>query len=516
MRSRISIFARLLLVSGGFGALAIIFAFLSHLLVQMTALENWEILAGFTCVVVILVLGAAALHIHIFVRSVAPILKGLNEVQQGRYPLLLAEGKDELAELIRGFNQMVEELRAREERLRSWAGTAQSQVSKLSETVKEERQKLEKVLDSVGEGAIVLDEENKVLMANSRVGDILGLPVGSVIGAGFDELVEQLRHRLVEPETVQSRVRGMKPGEADQGISLELDAPGGQQIRLFSAPVRGSSGKVLARIATFLDLRKEHELERLKTEFLSTVSHELRTPLTSVKGALGLIRAGAAGHVTADIRELLEIAAVNVDRLVGVINNILDISNLERGRSPFRMSSAFVARIAEKAAQDMQAESEQAGVTLENMAPLNLPPVHVDARRIEQVLINLVSNAIKFSPRGIQGADWGGKRSAGGDGFRPGLRQGHSPGIHGPALREVRTSRGSIAAQHPGRRPGPGHHPAHRGQPPRPHLGRKRARQADYVLLHAAPASGGRGGQHRRPDRRPPGGSRQVHPGNRR
>ena len=154
------------------------------------------------------------------------------------------------------------------------------------------------------------------------------------------------------------------PGLVDE-LTLELDEPGGQAIRLYCAPVKGPDGKVLGRIATSLDLGRERELERLKTEFLSTISHELRTPLTSVKGALGLVRGGAVGTISPDMRELLDIALTNTDRLIHVITDILDVFQLERGQTQIRPVSMSVLQSVLRAERALETQAELRRVSLD-------------------------------------------------------------------------------------------------------------------------------------------------------
>ncbi len=353
----------------------------------------------FSVSVVLIVVLAGGASVRLVLDSIRRVLKGMEQLRQGEYPLLVVQGDDELAELTRGFNRTVEELRSRDERLKKWAGQTESELRKLSRTLEEEQQKLETVLDSIGEGVIVLDSENKVLMANRRVSEIFGVPMEAINRAELKTLINQVRHRLVRPEAVQERIRQLEkePSLVDE-ITLELDEPGGVAIRLYSAPLGGTDGKVLGRIATSLDLSKERELDRLKTEFLSTISHELRTPLTSVKGALGLIRGGAVGAVPADMRELLDIALTNTDRLIHVINDILDVFQLERGQARIRPVSMALFQSVERAVEAVSPQAELQKVTVETRISPELPAVKGDARRIEQVLVNLLSNAIKFSP----------------------------------------------------------------------------------------------------------------------
>ncbi|GEM_PF-767456 len=353
----------------------------------------------FTGFIMIIVLLMSWIHARLVWRRLQRLLRGMEQIRGGDYPYLVVEGNDEVADLVRGFNQTVEELRHRDEKLKNWAGQRETELVKLSQSLEEEREKLDTVLDAIGDGVIVLDSENKVLMANQRVSEVFGVPLESLSRADLNKLIDQVRHRLVNPELVEEKLRQMQadPSRIEE-ITLELDEPGGQAIRLYCAPVRGADGKVLGRIATSLDLGRERELERLKTEFLSTISHELRTPLTSVKGALGLIRGGAVGTVQSEMRELLDIALTNTDRLIRVINDILDVFQLERGQARMRPVSMPVAQSVTRAVRAIAHQAAGRRIKVETSVPDALPNVKGDPRRIEQVLVNLITNAIKFSP----------------------------------------------------------------------------------------------------------------------
>jgi signal transduction histidine kinase len=139
-------------------------------------------------------------------------------------------------------------------------------------------------------------------------------------------------------------------------------------------------------------------LERLKDEFVSTVSHELRTPLTSISGSLGLLMGKAAGILPEPARRLLEIAHTNSQRLVRLINDILDIEKLESGRVVFNLRRVEVRSLVEKTIDAMKgfAEGHAVRIRIENSSAT--ADVRADADRLAQVVTNLLSNAVKFSP----------------------------------------------------------------------------------------------------------------------
>lgn len=147
------------------------------------------------------------------------------------------------------------------------------------------------------------------------------------------------------------------------------------------------------------DLRQLREVEQLQSDFVSTVSHELRTPLTSMRGALGLVLGGAAGAIDPRARDLLRIAHQNTDRLIRLINDILDIEKIEAGHVTLRREPVDLARILASTVAGVEALAGERGVRLE----LDAEPGVVlagDADRLVQLFTNLLSNAIRYSPRG--------------------------------------------------------------------------------------------------------------------
>jgi CheY-like chemotaxis protein len=148
---------------------------------------------------------------------------------------------------------------------------------------------------------------------------------------------------------------------------------------------------------TFRDVTREREVDRMKTEFISTVSHELRTPLTSIKGALQLVMEEPEFHQNPMAEELLTISFTNTERLIRLINDILDISKIEAGRIQLKLDHHQVEEIVVAAVEGVRSFAGQRQITLRSDVAAGLPPVVVDLDRMIQVVTNLLSNAIKFS-----------------------------------------------------------------------------------------------------------------------
>ena len=165
--------------------------------------------------------------------------------------------------------------------------------------------------------------------------------------------------------------------------------------------------EALQRSREFADQQKSKlairsDLDSVKDEFISTVSHELRTPLTSIRGALGLLSAGLLGNVEPKAQNLLRIASSNTERLIRLINDILDLERMESGRAPLKLRRCSMYDLAHEAVDTMSTMADGAGVKLELTSHASPDSIYFDADsdRILQVLTNLLSNAVKFSPAG--------------------------------------------------------------------------------------------------------------------
>lgn len=153
-------------------------------------------------------------------------------------------------------------------------------------------------------------------------------------------------------------------------------------------------------VAAMRDISDRRRVERLKAEFVSTVSHELRTPLTSIAGSLGLLAGGAAGPLPERAARLISIGHANCQRLVRLINDILDVEKIESGAMTFQMNVIDLGAVAESAIEAMQGLAGETGVKFIYRPTAGSFKVRGDPDRLAQVAANLLSNAAKFSPRG--------------------------------------------------------------------------------------------------------------------
>ena len=207
------------------------------------------------------------------------------------------------------------------------------------------------------------------------------------------------RERCANCEMHKSAADVFDPLHENEYHEIEFDEPK-RVVKARVSPVIDVEGDYIGRVLAMHDITREREIDQMKNEFVSTVSHELRTPLTSIKGYVDLILDGDAGDINEIQEEFLGIVKENSDRLVDMINDMLDISRIESGRIRLKVEPVNLADSIEGAVDSFRAVLNQTGRTIKTRVPESLPVVAVDRDRVGQVLINLISNALKYSPEG--------------------------------------------------------------------------------------------------------------------
>ncbi|MGH8765492.1 MAG: ATP-binding protein, partial [Burkholderiales bacterium] len=165
-------------------------------------------------------------------------------------------------------------------------------------------------------------------------------------------------------------------------------------------PLVNEADDLVSIIAQGQDITQQLEAERLKKEFTATLSHELRTPLTSIIGSLQLVNSGVVGDVDGEIAELATVAERNAQRLLDLINDLLDIDKIESGKFTLLPESVRVSELVQESLILNKSFADRFSVRLEIQGDVPEVRVHVDRKRLMQVMTNLLSNAAKFSPEG--------------------------------------------------------------------------------------------------------------------
>jgi two-component system, OmpR family, phosphate regulon sensor histidine kinase PhoR len=261
---------------------------------------------------------------------------------------------------------------------------------------------LEAVLASMTEGLMILDAHGQIVSLNGPARAIFGdVGAGIVLGQPLDR--EQrgqwpLGARAIG-EALGPVLEALRRGESHRDLEVELHNQGRQVLSFSSAPLRDSTGQLAGGVVVFRDVTTQRDVARMKDDLLSITSHDLRTPVTVLKGQTQLLlRAIQQDKATpATMTGRIHLMLEQVDRLTGMLNRLLDLSRVEAGRLDLQLESSDLIEVLHHVISTIQGLS--AVHILELDAPVTLRG-HWDAARLEQVVQNLVTNAIKYSPEG--------------------------------------------------------------------------------------------------------------------
>jgi PAS domain S-box-containing protein len=255
------------------------------------------------------------------------------------------------------------------------------------------------ILEHMLGGMITFNERGRIESVNPAAERIFGYREDELLGESVAVLLAEIPADRPEPFLREAHRKAIGRvtetwGRRKNGELFCTDAA----LFEFAAP----EGRRFA--CNFQDITERREMDRLKSEFVSTVSHELRTPLTSIRGSLGLLSAGVLGDLSPEVQDMLRLAERNSVRLTALINDILDFERLDSGRITLQSADVDLQALFEQSLDAVRTVADEQQIALV-VVPTGLR-VRGDGARVVQVLINLLSNAIKFSPPGREVRVW--------------------------------------------------------------------------------------------------------------
>lgn len=270
----------------------------------------------------------------------------------------------------------------------------------VEEAIKANEARIRNIIDHMMVGLIIINREGFIESLNPRTESMFATRSNELVGRHIMSLFADSQIFSVnDPGDRQSFMKTLftkalnRVGEFDCISKTSGDFP----VEISLAEFASGDGQTRF-MANVLDVSERKEVERMKKEFVSTVSHELRTPLTSIRGSLTLLAVGAMGPLPDQAKKVVTIAERNTIRLIGLINDILDIEKLETGKLDMEITDVSLASVFERSEQAVNTFAATNGITLDIQPGQFM--VHADGDRLVQVLVNLISNAVKFSPKG--------------------------------------------------------------------------------------------------------------------
>ena len=265
----------------------------------------------------------------------------------------------------------------------------ESAVVKLTE----EEKKMSAIVNSLAEGLILVDGDNRVLHINPAAEFLLNVSVDQ-IGEDFAQIIRDVELTKVIKDS-QSQI------SQDKSAISEVNMGGdGEQrvVRVVASPFLDENGFSLGTVYVFDDITREKEIDQMKSDFISLVSHELRTPLTSIIGFVSFILDGKTGPINEKQQNSLVRVHRQSKRLAALINDLLDVSRIESGRIQMNQEPIMLLEIANQRIEEIRPQADAKAIQLNFVCPESLPAILGDEARMGQAFTNLIGNAIKFTP----------------------------------------------------------------------------------------------------------------------
>lgn len=288
-------------------------------------------------------------------------------------------------EVLRSNQQLVSEVAERE---------------KAERTLRASEERFRLVAQSITDAIISATVDGQIIFWNDGAQRIFGYQENEVYGRHLSMLLPEKWH-----DDQRQRLAALKADERATVVRTNIQLEGrhkdGSEFPVELSLTRWRVGQAQFVTGIIRDITERTKIDRMKNEFISTVSHELRTPLTSIRGALGLVAGGVAGEVPARALEMIEIAHKNSERLVRLINDILDIEKIESGKMELKSEALAIVPLVEQALEANRAYASEFDVSLRLTSRVTATTqVMGGYDHLMQVLTNLLSNAAKFSPHG--------------------------------------------------------------------------------------------------------------------
>jgi two-component system phosphate regulon sensor histidine kinase PhoR len=306
-------------------------------------------------------------------RPLNDLATAAREIARGRFGRRLPEkGAVELRELAASFNFMADEL------------------ERNTGELVDRKNRMETILLAMTDGVVAVDSSHRVILVNRAACEILGIPERSAVG----------RH-VLEASRNRDLAEALEAGAAGQHDvrEIRLASPGPRCVRVHAAPIRQASSAHGGAVAVLQDISDLRRLERVRRDFVSNVSHELRTPITSIKGSVDTLLDGAMDDPEA-LPRFLGIIAQETDRLARIVADLLELSRLESSGEVPSATPVSLRAAVDAAVQVVACRADAKGIHVSLGIPEDLPELAADESLVCQVLINLLDNAVNYTPDG--------------------------------------------------------------------------------------------------------------------
>jgi two-component system sensor histidine kinase VicK len=302
------------------------------------------------------------------------------KIRKGNFNVKIpASSRTEIGEFVETFNSTMAELRQ-----------SQNFLKRARERTEEEKNKTMAIINNSPDGLIVFDENKRIALLNPRAENFLGIGITDVKGKALPELVKYEGFKKIAT-IVHKEVKNV--------FREELAITPHLLLEISAIPVLKNQKKA-GTLVILHNITREKRVERMKTEFVSIAAHQLRTPLSAIKWTLKMFTDGDFGKITPKQKEFMEKIYKSNERMITLINDLLNVARVEEGRYIYKKSFTDIGKTCEDVVQLYKEELERKDIKFNFIKPNVLPGIMVDEEKVRMAFRNIFENAIKYTPRG--------------------------------------------------------------------------------------------------------------------
>lgn len=311
-----------------------------------------------------------------------------------------AKSNDEYGQLAASFNAMADRLQQVYEGLEGKVAEKTVQLGQKVNELEAEKVKDEALLSSIGEGMVAIDADGRVIKINGTALSMLGIAQAAIFGQKIESLVEFRDEQggAVAAQYLPGSI-ALNHGQKTEDTFLVQAKGQSLALTITSSPVR-MQHRTVGVIMVMRDVTREREVDRMKTEFISLASHQLRTPLSAIRWFSEMLVNGDAGQLNQVQNEFAHNIAESTNRMIQLVSSLLNISRIESGRIVIDPRPTDLGELLQGIIKDLGPKVQEREQNLAVSVHADLPKINLDARMVSQVYLNLLTNAIKYTPKG--------------------------------------------------------------------------------------------------------------------
>ena len=317
---------------------------------------------------------------------------------------IIYKGKDELGELANNFNAIITNLTRNAQSMANSLRDEKEKEYELAANVaklQEAQAKDEALLGNLGEGVIAVDGSGRIFLFNKAATLLTGFPSQEAIGRNYKEVLvfEFEKEKQPVPDFIAAVFQKTSLTELPH---IQIVTKYAQRIPVtHSTTLITDNERNYGVIIVLRNITRERQLDKLKDEFVSIASHELRTPMTAIKGLISMIFEGDYGAINEEMKEPLSDISASTQRLIELVNDMLDVSRIEGGRIKYQLNNINIADLIKEILVLMHPVALQKGIELRFLQSDGTQVIQADSNKVKQILSNLIGNSLKFTDKGF-------------------------------------------------------------------------------------------------------------------